>query len=201
MTSEVAMQAHIRAAQTTMEAVVHASKAFSPMIVVIKDNVPVVHMIPPDGDGAVIQMVSRVAADMFEADEILMISDTYTADEPMNPYTMKPWMRGDMENLAMHHQGVERGWVRDCLMLMFARRSGDHMMHTMPYKVTPDAGEGREITWLEPKMLAEGVDGGHVTGLFAGVFEPTGIFESGEERPSVELGMKFLRQMGATVLP
>jgi len=193
-TQEEIVAAHIRAAKITLEAVLGLGAGFAPMIMVMRGGETVVNICPPTGDGQTIYQVAQIAADGYWADEILMVIDTYAAHELINPYTFQPWRRGEMEDLAVNHRGVERGWVRDAIMLLFVSRSGKPEMFTLPYR----RAEGG-VTWLEDEEKRS--DGYMVAGgMLTRVFEPCGIFPAGKHRPTDAQMQRFLEGIGAEVL-
>jgi hypothetical protein len=190
------MQAHIKAAQITLETVVGAGKQFAPMIMAVRGGATIAHIMPPSGDGQMIYRIGQLAADGYWADEIIVVSDSYSSGEPLNPYTRRPWGRGEMEDLAQNHRGVERGWVRECLTLMFVRRTGNHTMHSMPY-----IRDGKDVTWMvEDAKTLDNREDAHIGGALSKLMEPSGLFEEGEKRPDDLVFGKFLIALGADVL-
>jgi hypothetical protein len=192
-TDDKFLQAHMGAARITLETVVGLGKSFAPMIMVVRGGETVAHIIPPSGDGQMIHRIAHLAADGYLADEIIIVTDTYSARELFNPYTFKPWQRGELEDLAVNHNGVERGWVRDALMLLFVRRVGKPSMYTLPYR--PVSGV---VTWLDDERTSD--DSYLAAGLLTTVMEPTGMFKPGEVRPGDEVFTRFLERLGASVL-
>jgi hypothetical protein len=160
----------------------------------VRGNQANVSIKPPSGDGTTIMRIGQLAAEGYRADAMIVCMDTYTAGEMMNPYTMKPWVRGDMEYLATHHDGIARGWVRDALMVLFVRRDGTPSMYTMAYKRTETG-----VEWLSDKPRGGGEeDDWHAAGPMTTMMEPLGVF-SGLESPSDHLVGRFLSKIGATV--
>lgn len=85
----------------------------------------------------------------FSADVIAVVQEAYFALGPegplgMNPLTGKPWQNGEMGDVAENHQGRERGWVTDTLLVFAANRAGDVGLRTLPYRVA-----GADLEWLE----------------------------------------------------
>ena len=193
-TQDEIVAAHIRAAKITLEAVLGAGSGFAPMIVVERGDETVATITPPMGDGQTIYTFAQIAADSYLADGMILVIDTYATNDLTNPYTMQPWKRGEMEDLAVNHNGVQRGWVRDAIMLLFLTRGGAPAMFTLPYAVTP---ESRAVTWLDGEVTRK--DGYTAGGMMTKVMEPTGMFED-DERPTDRQIKAFLIGLGAEVL-
>lgn len=188
------VQAHIKAAKMTMELVAASGGDFSPMIVPFRQGQPIVSITPPAGDGHTILRIGQLATEGYRADDIIACIDTYTAGELFNPYTMQPWLPGDMEDLALNHKGVERGWVLDALTVVFVQRMGPPAMYTLPYSRSETG-----VTWLEERARSGDEDSQwQAAGPLTRMMEPIGVF-TGLDSPSDELVNRFLTKIGATV--
>lgn len=106
--------------------------------------------------------VATISAVGFDADVISMVVETYIADtasnDPaagINPHTGRPWQPGEMQDVAENHDGIEKGWVTEALVVTVANRAGDVGVINQPYRFS-----GKHLVWvdnhLRPKVFEEG---------------------------------------------
>lgn len=143
-------QSHIDHAREMLEYSVSEQVGFKPIVNVRRDGRPCALILPRgpgDDPGAVITWVCQLAAELFAADEILIISDTYHSTLTTNPMTGQAWRSGEMEQLATEHNGVEKGWVMDAISLIqVTREPPAAQMVALGYSVQDDG----KVIWSDP---------------------------------------------------
>jgi len=166
-------EAHISAAKTTLEESARAGADFAPMIMVIRGGRMVAQVLPEAPQGGVdIAHTARISIAAFGADEIIIVSDTYEAvgETMINPVTGKEWQHGDMADLVENHDGLARGLVTECLIVLLTGRGIPDRMATLPYV----RGEGGAISWTTESFqdLTDGQGADRIpTGRFVGLFD------------------------------
>ena len=140
---------HVQSARMTLEERTAQGAPFAPMILPFRQNRMIAMIIPPDGDGAQIASTARLAVNGFDADMVLIVSDSYMAatTDMINPVTEKPWNHGDMEDLAANHHGLERGLITECLVVSAIRRGDTTLFRSLPYVREKDG----TVTWAEER--------------------------------------------------
>lgn len=103
----------------------------------------------------VILHLVRLFAGGFGCDIVATSFDSFMSATPdLNPHTGKKWEPGQMQDLADNHQGREKGWVLDALMVTVVNRAGDLRVATLPYSFVGD-----QLRWDEPVIDDPEVDG------------------------------------------
>jgi hypothetical protein len=81
---------------------------------------------------------ARVCAVGFDADVLGITFETYIADhkntDGINPVTGRRWGPNEMQDVAINHGGVEKGWVSEALTISVANRAGDIGMISLPFR-------------------------------------------------------------------
>lgn len=82
----------------------------------------------------------------FSADVMVLVYDTLRTAPGLdrNPMTGTVWRPGDAQDLFDDHDGVERGWVEEGLVVVAANRAEDVVTSLLPYAV-----EGSRVRWGE----------------------------------------------------
>lgn len=140
------LNGHARTAKQVFEQMLAAGNAFAPMVLAFRESRTICMAVPGDGDGEVITATARAMASGFNADSIMILSDSYGARTWVNPLTGRRWEFGEMELLAEKHDGLVKGWVHEALILTVITRDSRQMMHQLPYE--RQAG-GRTVKWLD----------------------------------------------------
>lgn len=96
-------------------------------------------------DRSRINEAARLMAFGFEVDSMAVASEGYApgidpdTGEPYtkNPVDGQPWAysgnQGSMQTVVEEHDGLAKGYVYECIMLMFANRAGDFRLRHLPY--------------------------------------------------------------------
>jgi hypothetical protein len=103
---------------------------------------------------------ASVCAAGFDADVLSLTFETYAADgkidDPdgghVNPRTGKQWGPGEMQDAAENHQGIEKGWVTEALLITVANRAGDVVAINQSYRY-----EGKTLVWQESVLPTMGL--------------------------------------------
>lgn len=150
-----------RLADETAEAHARADIELGPVVEGFRGNQAVIVLFPHESAPGAEEALRAcwLAATAFACDTITMTTDTYMAvgdakdgaqaKDMVNPLTGKPWGRGDMQELAMHHRGVERGWITEALMTLAVNRAGDTATATAEYKLTERKGNLSREPWVQ----------------------------------------------------
>ncbi len=70
----------------------------------------------------------------------------------INPLTGQPWGPGEMQEAAIHHGGLEKGWVHEVLSISCANRAGDIAVTMLPYRYA-----SRHVVWGERLDMPAGM--------------------------------------------
>jgi len=159
---------HMKLSRRLLELNVKAGQPFAPMLVPVRGDDPIGVIIPPRTDtdaGLAILKTGQLVVHLLSIDTIVLVSDTYEATIPNNPLTGKIWNAGEMEQVALHHNGIEKGWVTDCLTVIVFRRDGHQSSVMMPYSV-----KRRQVTWKETIQVDSREPGMQMEGRLSEMF-------------------------------
>lgn len=145
------LDVHERVARKILEQRVRAGAAFHPMLLGFRDDELLVSVIPPPpGDGDAILSVGTLMSGGFALDQMLLLADTYHSKMRENPVTGERWRHGEMGILAEYHNGMEKGWVTEALVLSLLRRQQSALeMRVIPYRRTA----GGTVSWQSSERL------------------------------------------------
>lgn len=145
-----------------LEDTVADDDAFMPVTAVYRDggNHPVAIMIPTaDGLGdamTIVETALPLAATGFDSDLVVLVSDTYHAQDLINPLTGKNWEHGEMG--AVFEMGNPGGLVGEALSMCASTPTGILAVGSLPY-----VRKGKDVEWAKPEDSptadANGVEG------------------------------------------
>lgn len=101
--------------------------------------------------------LARACTGGYRADTTALSMETFHSELPHNPLTGEHWGPNEMQDVAFHHQGREKGWVTDSLYVTVYNRAGDVAGASLPYR-----RHRRRVEWLETPDLAGGKFSGRV---------------------------------------
>lgn len=145
------LEIHARVAKMTFTEMLAENGQFAPMIIAFRQGTMICMAVPGEGAGRVIAATARAMASGFHADSIMITSDTYGANRLDNPLTGERWATGEMEDVALNHDGIAKGWVHEALILNVLAREGRQLLRLLPYLRGSD---GRTVTWLDDDINA-----------------------------------------------
>lgn len=100
-----------------------------------------------------------VAAGSFDADVIAMTHEgyqglgTFIQSGAINPLTGRDWEAGEMNDVVANHQGIEKGWVTECLDVLVVNRAGDAAQVSQGFYY-----EGTELRWRKAGRVFSTLD-------------------------------------------
>jgi hypothetical protein len=104
----------------------------------------------------------RMLASGMDADMILLANDTIRSTHENNPMTGEPWKAGDMQDLMENHEGLEKGWVKECVSIWAANRAGDHQSANWCYRISGRGTDEVAIEWAELDVLPANSGSGYI---------------------------------------
>lgn len=114
---------------------------------------PVVTMFPLQVDRDAGLTAVNLAAMGFGCDVIALTTDSWRATGRINPVTGKRWRKEEMQDVALNHDGIAKGWIVESLTVQVVNRAGDSEGTVMPYRITEHTNalgiKRYEIEWLD----------------------------------------------------
>jgi hypothetical protein len=108
----------------------------APQLVGWRGDHTVALMMPVNGAREIILRAARILAVGFGCDVIAVTTEGWGATDPeKNPVTGKPWEHGEMEDVALNHDGLAKGWITEFLSTTVVNRAGDVTMGLQRFKV------------------------------------------------------------------
>lgn len=150
---------------------------------------PVAAVQPTGGREDYVQ-AARIGAYGFRADVVSLVNDSYhttgpagqAGPRPTNPITGRAWEPGEMQRVALEHDGVARGLVSEGIIVTVANRAGDLAAASIGYRRS-----GAHLLWGEEDTLLDGAVSGYIpASLRALMAEP-------------DMGTVFYRETGLDV--
>lgn len=130
-------------------------------------------------DAPLLASVARMAVGGFEADEVILITDTYTSG-PVNPEG-KHWEHGEMQRRA--NEPAVRALLVDALIMLHARRGLDHVeLVSCKYR-----RENGTLVWLDTYDSADDPKEHRVGGDLQ-----KDLLAAVKQKPVLELGADLL---------
>lgn len=132
---------------------------------------PVISMMPVNGDRNIVLHAAKIMAVAFGCDIVSTNNETWMAvDAARNPVTGEEWGHGEMEDVALHHDGLAKGWITEAMTLMVVNRAGDMATAILRFTVTPHTNALGITSWSiewgkEERWTSEETDRGSVMGV------------------------------------
>jgi len=146
------LEVHALAAKETFTQMLADQGQFAPMVIAFRQETMICMAVPGAGDGRVVAATARLMASGFHADSVMVTSDTYGANQLDNPLTGRRWRAGEMEDVALNHDGIAQGWVHEALIVNVIAREGRQLLRMLPYLRGSD---GTSVTWLDEGLDAD----------------------------------------------
>lgn len=146
----------------------------APMVIPAREHQPVAVIHLNTSEPRDMLRIAHIATVGYDADQIGLIMEGYVADtlgpngEIVNRLTGKPFEPGEMQDVALNHNGLARGLLYEAVMLVIVERSGDFVWRSLPFRADPgsttvswvdfESDEGREdaiVTTLQRIMRRE----------------------------------------------
>lgn len=132
---------------------------------------PVISMMPVNGDRDIILHAAHIMTRAFGCDVVATNNETWMAtDAANNPLTGKRWEHGEMEDVALNHDGLAKGWITEAMTLMVVNRAGDIATAILRFVTTQHTNALGITSWTiewgeESRWTSDDVADGQVTGL------------------------------------
>lgn len=131
-----------------------------PIIEGWRGEAPVVTLMPHVVDRESTLGAAKLAAVGYGCDLIVVTSEGWhpTAEHhDINPITGQPWGPGQMQDVAEHHQGLERGIIAEALTVVAVNKAGDVVGTVLDYKIVP--GEANlTVEWAPDPFFADNTE-------------------------------------------
>lgn len=134
---------------------------------------PVVVLFARDLSRHVVVNLGSAAANGYRCDVVSLVFETWWTSLQTSPVTGRPWAQDELQEVAENHQGREKGWVTDCLMVCVYNRAGDSETGSMAYRAA-----GRRVEWLEEKTGRSGEWGGSVHEAMLKIMSATDLVQA-----------------------
>jgi hypothetical protein len=145
MINELLEQAVKTGREVKAESAKRGEKMMAPTLIPYRGAEQVAVVITATEGSRSLVSAARLAITGFGADVLVLTFDTFHSTLPENPRTGKEWERGEMQELAEKHHGLERGWVTDAIHVMAVNRADDMVAWTLPYKKV----SRHRLEWLD----------------------------------------------------
>jgi hypothetical protein len=108
---------------------------------------PVVVMMPAQVDRDQGLKAAWLCATGFGCDALAFTVDTWGTNTRLNPVTGKRWGPGEMQEIVQHHQGLEKGWIRESLSTFVVNRAGDLVSIYQGFRLTQSTSALGIVRW------------------------------------------------------
>ncbi|MFT4125641.1 MAG: hypothetical protein QM662_05365 [Gordonia sp. (in: high G+C Gram-positive bacteria)] len=130
-----------------------------------------------------------VVASGYGADALAVVLEAVLPLVETNPLTGENWRPGEADDVWREHDGAERGWVSECLVIELMTRAGERVAVSQPFRVTGDG-----IDWADDVL---GIGGTGLADVLAGALSRPAVDPATVPDP----GEHFVAPEGAPHLP
>lgn len=174
-----------KAARDTKTKITRKHRADLPtMMMVFRAGEPLAQITLQHGGRNFIAEAARMAIVGFDADSIGVFTESYQCNTEKNPLTGEDWSypngsgdRGWMQILAEDHDGIEKGWIHECISIFACNRAGDVNLASLPYRYVGKS----HISWIEGDQkfnslnIHGGVSGGYLVDQLLNAMNEPGL--------------------------
>lgn len=136
----------------------YGRRDIQPFIVAFRGEEPVAQVLLRRHVRDEILAVAGCMAAGFGADVISVTHEGFAATEVIepgqegrgiNPMTGRRWDTGEMQDAAENHQGIEKGWISECLNVMVVNRAGDVGLGVRKFGYVTTAFGSQRLSWRD----------------------------------------------------
>lgn len=122
----------------------------NPMLIAVRDGLPFALLESPAVGGLL--DLAAIAARGYGAEALALVFEGVVPAAEVNPFTGRPWQRGEADDCRRSHDGIANGWVHEALVISIVTWDGAERATTQ--WLTDVAGR---ITWGDIVLQGNGV--------------------------------------------